>query len=130
MKKIGISRKKKIGNYRIEKFKIDKRSNIGSVEIGCYLDVSHFKSFTAAVRRLNRLGGVLGGELGKNGLEGLIQYNELPVQCWKEGSGYAVVGLQFKLDGLSKKMDDSIWGTVSDGLINVIESSSGIVLDR
>jgi hypothetical protein len=54
-KRIGSEKKTKIGNYRISLSTSDRKSNIGNVEIGCYIHNQKFGTIGAITRRLNRL---------------------------------------------------------------------------
>lgn len=129
-KLIGISRKTNIGNYRVERFKSDKYGNIGGIEIGCYVDASHLTNLGDAIRQLNRLGGLIKLQLEDVGCTQVIQYNDLPNKCYTSGSGFANIGIQFKLKELNNKLNENIWNDITKMLIGMLEESKIIILEK
>ena len=126
----GISRKHRINNYRVEKFKVNKLTNVCAVEVSCYCNTSHFKSFSTALRRLNSNSNRNIVKLKDKGLEQLIQYNEISEVTFVNGMGFSTFGCQFTLPLSNKKMTEPVWVDVIDNLIEIIESSNYIVIDK
>jgi hypothetical protein len=100
MKLIGTSMKRKEGNYRIERFKVDKYGEIASVEIGCYLDKGGYESKSAILRALNSTWNRLTSDLKKDTGMGLIFSIDIPENI-SNSFGYFTFCCQFNLDGIT-----------------------------
>lgn len=133
-KKMGKSIKYKNGNYTVEKYTMDRKSNIASVEIGCWCNInSDVKSIGAVLRHLNTLGGVEISFLRKWGLKSLIfipSVSDNLVDDTVKRSWCSFL-LQFEMeDKLSGKLDEGIFDLVEECLMDVIENSDLTVVGR
>lgn len=125
--------KTKVNNYRIEKYKTDKYGDICCVEIGCWLSnpsESNLTNIGAILRHLNGLCGRKTLELKEYDLDGLIFWVDIPNGIIKRGSGYSVIGVQFKMEGISQHLDELVYDVLVENIIDIIEDSTLIVLDR
>jgi hypothetical protein len=129
-KKIGKTTSGRIGLFRINNYKIDKKANIASVEIGCYVDATSYNSVGAALRNLNTIYNRKSHLLKDKGLERLIFVPDMAVTSYDNGSGFCSFCLQFKYDGLNEKMTEPIYDDVARHLIGMIEDSRLVVLER
>lgn len=129
-KKIGKTTSGRIGQYRIHNYKIDKKANIASVEVGCFINATSYNSVGAALRNLNTIYNKKSHLLKDKGLKRLIFVPDMAVTSYDNGSGFCSFCLQFQYDGLNEKMTEPIYGDVAKHLIGMIEDSRLVVLDR
>lgn len=128
-KKIGTSLSHRNGNYRVEYFKVDKYSNIGSVEVGCYIDASYFTTIGNALRHFNRNWYLSTVGFDMDNTMKLIWVPSLNESIIKKDS-FCNFTVQFKLDGLSIYLDEVIYEVIEDFIINTIELSNVIVSNK
>lgn len=127
----GVEKNYKVGNYRISKYRIDNKSNISSVMVSCYCSATEFNSISRALLNVNRMFSTRRSLLEKNGLHRLIFVPELAETCLTHGNGFCDFTLQFKVDGeLSKGMVEPCYKLAADVLIDVIEGSRLVVLNK
>ncbi len=129
-KKIGKTTSGRIGLYRINNYKVDKKANIASVEIGCYIDSRQYNSIGAALRNLNTIYNKKCQSLRDNGLERLIFVPNMATSSNDDGLGFCHFLLQFQYNSLNEKMTEPIYDEVARHLIGMIEDSRLIVVDK
>jgi hypothetical protein len=130
IKKIGKTTSDRIGLYRIHNYKVDKKGNIASVEVGCYIDSREYNSVGAALRNLNSIYNRKCQSLRDNGLQRLIFVPNMTASTNEYGIGFCNFLLQFEYNRLNVKMDEPIYGEVARHLIDIIEDSKLIVVDK
>lgn len=129
--RFGVEQNYKVGRYRISKYRMDYNSNISSVRVSCYCDAMAFNSISRALLNVNRLFDVRRSLLKDNGLNRLIFVPELAETCFTCGNGFCDFTVQFVGGGqLSKKMTEDCYKLVADVIVDVIEKSRLVVLDK
>ena len=128
--KLGVSKKNRIDNFRIERYKAFRNSNICSVEVSCYCDTSNFKSLGLCLTRLECVGNIERSKLKDNGLDSVFVFNDIPITTYTNGNGFCLFGCQFKLDGVTSKLDEVVYEVVEDSLINIINDSGIVILNK
>lgn len=127
-KKVGISKKYTIDGYRFERYKPFKFSNIGCIQISCWVIGNAYKSTYAINRDLKRCWSevIVGYEdgLGKR----LIFAPEMNEGILTPTKSFLQIDVQFELGGLSHYMDELIYDIVEEYLIDVIENSKLVVV--
>lgn len=127
--KLSKSRKRKVGNYRIERYKAYKNSDVCAIEVGCYM-TSTEKTIGHAIRNLNSCWNGVISKFDKSKCNRLIWVPELKDSLITTPSAYCSFTVQFTVEGISKNLNEGIYGEIEDMIIQTIESSKVIVVDK
>lgn len=124
-KKLGVSKKYKIDNYRFERYKPFKESNTGCVQISFFAKVNAYKSSYALHRALCRhwKESIEGYEEGV-GKQVFFVPSFGDSICDKNTKSFIQIDVQFTKENLSPFMNEMIYDLVEDALIDAIERSS------
>lgn len=126
MKLIGTFNKRKNGNYRIERFKVDRDSNVGFIEIGCYVVNQTDLTNNQLLRKLNHSWKHINIGFDLGGLNLTIELPDNLVNTF----GYITLCLRFELDGLGRKLDELVWEILEDKMFELIEQSPLDIIDK
>ena len=131
VKKIGKAIKSRQGNFRIEKIKVDKDSNVASVELGAWIDSRPYESIGASLRHFNTIWYGQRRFLIGLGLESIFFIPSIPGNSNVKGSGFITIVVQFtNPNGLNRFLDEGVYDIVADCIIELVEDSKLIVLDK
>lgn len=122
-KKVGIQKKYKIDNFRFQRYKPYKDSNIGCIQISCWVVGDMYKSTYAIHRDLKR-----SWKEASIGYEDGLGRRLLFVPDTNEGmlkntKSFLQIDVQFELEGLSQYMDELIYDVIEDFLMDTIEGT-------
>jgi hypothetical protein len=129
---VSTSKKKKVDNYRIERYKVDKYGDIGSIQLGCYLNGSNYNDIGGPLRALR---GSWNRNISKLGLDedmGILFIPELKetIVLNHHQRGYCTFTIQFRLEGLTHHLDELIFEVLEDCLIDTIADTKLIILEK
>ena len=125
----GRNVKSRVGNYRVTNQMMDYKGNVGIAELECYIDCSNVDDMGAVYRHINRKW--LQCVAGEDELRGMdLMFTFEADNSILLGSGFCNLCVRFELDGLSNKLDDSIWEVLVKCLIGTLENSKFTVLDK
>ncbi len=132
-KKVGMSRKKRVGNFRVETYKMNKDMNVGAVEVGVWISNESYETTRAIKKDLNdgyrreRQNLI---ELGLERLFHIVEVNNVMVHKKKCHNNFLSITIQFDYTKLGEAFEDSMWGIVEEVIINSVKSSQLIILDK
>ena len=127
-KKMGKSIRTKEGNYRIEKFTMDRHSQTGSVGIGCY--VSNIGETSARLCiKLNRLFNLEKKRLALFDITKAMFICDIPdVLLLRSAFGEFIV--QFNMPVQDVKLRNVEYKIIKDTIIKVLDKSNIVILDK
>lgn len=131
-KKFGKAIKYKVDNFRVEKYKANKFSDTGAIELGFYASNPTGKSVGSLSRNLHKVSTKQKNFLERFGCENVLFVERLSDTINDDRYMYAYTHLtiQFTTPGLGVKLDDNIYDVVEECLIELVEDSLLSVLDK
>lgn len=128
-KKLGTTKKLRLGNYRINYYLTNKHQPIGSVKVGCYVDGSSYDTVGAITRNLLRLHYLGLPSLRERSLERFIFVTDINELVLKKSS-YIDIGLSFAFGECDGKFQKDCWDDITQRIINIVENSKLSIVDK
>ena len=132
-KKFGKAIKYKVGNYRFEKYKANKFSTTGAVELGFYASNNTDVSVGSFCRNLHKVSIKQKRFLERFGCEKIIFVESISDTLGDDSRfphAYTHLTLQFTVEDLGVKLVDNIFNVVEECLIEIVEDSLLTVVDK